>query len=90
MLAWYVNIRESGGLRLTEQGYQTLSQGGITSYRFAVTEKRWLSKRMLLYLDRRMRYPYYIEKSGLVMFSSRDAVMLNLYGDIKQWLATLG
>jgi hypothetical protein len=86
MNTWYVNIRESGGLRLTELGYRTLKSGSIASHRFVPSEKRWLSKQMLLDLDRKVKYPYYIDKNGIEFFSSREAVMVNLYGDLGSWL----
>lgn len=89
MTTWYVNIRESGGMRLTELGYRVLKSGSIESYRFTPREKRWLSKRMLLDLDRRLAYPYYIDKSGIEFFGGREAVMVNLYGDLERWLQSL-
>jgi hypothetical protein len=89
MNAWYVNIRESGGMRLTDLGYRTLRTGHIASYRFTPDKKRWLSKQMLLDLDRGLDYPYYIDRDGIEFFSSRDAVMVNLYGDLEKWLQSL-
>jgi hypothetical protein len=86
MNTWYVNIRESGGMRLTDLGYRALKSGSIESYRFTPAEKRWLSKKMLLDLDRKVEYPYYIDKQGVEFFSSREAVMVNLYGDLTAWL----
>jgi hypothetical protein len=43
---------------------------------------------MLLELDRKMQYPYFIDYKNkrMIMFSSRDAMMATLYGDLATWL----
>jgi len=87
---WYKNIRDSGGLRLTEHGYQVLQMLEFNSHTVAVTEDR-LSRRSLLELDRRVAFPYYIntKKNHLVLFGSREAMMATLYGDTVKWLNSL-
>ena len=50
-----------------------------------------VTKRTILQLDRQLSAPYYIsvKKAGspkIVFFSSREAMMASLYGDIRSWL----
>ena len=91
MGTWYYNLRSSGGFRLTELGYQALKTAAVNSWHININP-RDLTKSSLLDLDRKLRWPYYIDarQKRLVLFSSRDAVMATLYGDLKTWLASLG
>lgn len=88
-VSWYHNIRENGGLRLTAEGYRILSQVlNLNYWRFVVPEPRSINKKILLEMDKKIKFPYYIEKrnSGIVFFSSREAMMVTMYGDLKKWL----
>lgn len=91
MRTWYYNLRSTGGFRLTTVGYQALCMASVNSWSVDVNF-RDLNKPALLTLDRRLQWPYYIDtrRKKLVLFSSRDAVMATLYGDVKSWLASLG
>jgi hypothetical protein len=55
-------------------------------------ELKNLNKTGLLALDRKLTFPYYIDhkKKQLVMFSSREAMLATLYGDLKQFLENYG
>jgi hypothetical protein len=86
---WYQNIRESGGLRLNFLGYRTLQMLGVQSWPVELADiKRYTTPPMLLELDRKMKYPYFIDYKNkrMIMFSSRDAMMATLYGDLAEWL----
>lgn len=89
---WYQNIRDSGGMRLTPQGYKILCTLDIASWSWPwPNEKGYLNKRLLLEMDRRMQYPYFINAKTreIIFYSSREAMMVTLYGDIKSWLNSL-
>jgi len=88
---WYYNLRSSGGLRLTTLGLQAMRSASLNSWSIDINP-RDLTKSNLLILDRKVQWPYFIDTRAkqLVMFSSRDAMMATLYGDIKSWLASLG
>lgn len=90
MSTWYYNLRSSGGFRLTALGYQALKTAAMNSWSVDIN-LRDLTKASLLALDRKLNWPYYIDArlKKLVLFSSRDAMMATLYGDIKQWLESL-
>lgn len=90
---WYQNIRESGGLRLSFVGYRTFQAVGIQNWPVELRDiKRYTTPPMLLELDRKMQYPYFIDYKNkcMIMFSSRDAMMATLYGDLAAWLKNQG
>lgn len=88
--AWYRNIRKTGGLRLTDHGFDVLSGLELDSHQIPLTEKK-ISRRTLLELDRKLVFPYYINtrRNHLTLFSSREAMMATLYGDTIKWLENL-
>ena len=89
MTTWYMNIRPQGGLRLTAIGYTVLKTLNLESWTVSLPEdKRGLNKRLLLDLDHKLQWPYYIDvkKKQLILFSSREAMLANLYGDLPAFL----
>ena len=91
MTTWYYNLRSSGGFRLTALGYQALKTAAMNSWSVDINI-RDLTKPNLLTLDRKLNWPYYIDarRKKLILFSSRDAMMATLYGDLKAWISSLG
>jgi hypothetical protein len=91
-ITWWYNFRETGGMRLTKQGYDAfVSELDIECYDFAIPVKSKFNQRTVLELDRRLQMPYYIKRdrhriSNLIFFSSREAVLVNLYGDLEKFL----
>jgi hypothetical protein len=91
-LAWWYNFRDSGGMRLTPKGFDVfVKQLSIECYEFDIPEKSKFNQRTILELDRRLQMPYYIKVERhrarkLIFFSSREAVLANLYGDLDQFL----
>jgi hypothetical protein len=90
---WWINIRTNGGLRLTDMGYQCLKSLELKSYSIDL-DPTTFDRRVMLELDRKMQAPYYIDftkriPKKLIMFSSREAMMATLYGDIVAWLNTV-
>ena len=87
---WYRNLRKSGGLRLTDQGFQALKMLEIQFWNIDIdSENRvLLNKKILLELDRKIQYPYYIDyrQKRITLFSSSEAMMVTLYGDLKRFL----
>jgi hypothetical protein len=89
MILWYTNIRNNGGFRLTQNGYQALKILGLESWTVPLTDiKITMDKNLLLALDRKLTYPYFIDykKKEIVFYSSKEAVMATMYGSIKNWL----
>ena len=89
MILWYTNIRNNGGFRLTQNGYQALKILALESWSVPLNDiKITMDKNLLLSLDRKLTYPYFIDykKKEIVFYSSREAVMATMYGNIKNWL----
>ena len=87
--SWYVNIRPTGGLRLTNRGYAVLKTLDLESWHVDLTaNKPMMNKRLLLELDHKLQWPYYIDtkKKQLIFFSSREAMLATLYGDLQTFL----
>jgi len=86
---WYYNIRSTGGFRLTELGFKVLSEASIESWNVSLDNpKLVITKSVLLQLDHKIKFPYYIDTrhKKIVLFSSREAMLATLYGDLQQFL----
>jgi hypothetical protein len=89
MILWYTNIRNNGGFRLTQNGYQAMKILGLESWSVPLNDiKINMDKNLLLSLDRKLTYPYFIDykKKEIVFYSSKEAMMATMYGSIKNWL----
>lgn len=89
LIYWYYNIRPNGGYRLTVHGHHTLKILGLESWTVPLSDiKKTIDKTMLLSLDRKIHYPYYIsfKEKQIVFYSSKEAMMATMYGSIKNWL----
>ena len=92
MNTWWFNIRKTGGMRLTDQGYHAFSKTlNLTRYEWPILDPHEFTQHVMLALDRKMQMPYYINvvkgiPKKIVFFSSQEAVMVNLYGDLKKFL----
>jgi hypothetical protein len=89
LLHWYYNIRGNGGLRLTQHGLQAFKILGLESWSIPLTDlKKTISKSILLELDRKLMYPYYIDfkNKQLICYSSKEAMYLNLYPSLADFL----
>jgi hypothetical protein len=90
--SWWFNLRRNGGMRLTGTGYQTLSEDlELEHYSYNIDDPHTFNKQLILKLDRKMQMPYYIHAvkgipKKIVFFGSKEAVMVNLYGNLKQFL----
>jgi hypothetical protein len=88
---WWFNIRENGGMRLTEHGYIVFNVLELERWEHNLDSKI-INADLLLTLDQKLTCPYYItpgKKPRLVMFGSQETMMLKLYGDIDQYLSML-
>ena len=89
MVLWYTNIRNNGGFRLTQNGFQVMKILGLESWSVPLTDiKITMDKNLLLALDRKLTWPYFIDykKKEIIFYSSKEAVMATMYGSIKNWL----
>lgn len=96
MISWWANIRPDGGLRLTRHGYNIMhSVLKLESWELDLTDRAALTKRMLLDMDRKLTWPYYLDfnartkKRRVIFFGSQEAMMATMYGDLGRWLSTI-
>ena len=98
LVTWWANVRPEGGLRLTKHGYEILHdvlQYESWSLDLNTPINITISKRIVLDLDRKLEWPYYLDFSPrkktrrLVFFGSREAMMATMYGDLSRWLASI-
>lgn len=92
MPLWWFNIRKNGGMRLTATGFTTFVEDlELEHYDYPIDNPMLFNQQTILDLDRKMQMPYYIHAAKgvpkkIVFFSSREAVMINLYGNLQQFL----
>jgi hypothetical protein len=93
MVLWWANLRDNGGLRLTELGLQTfVEELELESYTLEVPKEVLADKRTILNMDRKISCPYFLDRKKKIMtfFGSRDAMMATLYGNVASWLRSAG
>lgn len=92
MRTWWFNIRKTGGMRLTGPGYHAFrEQLDLACYEFPISDPTEFTQQLILDLDRKIQMPYYISATKgipkkIVFFGSQEAVMVNLYGNLKKYL----
>ena len=92
MPAWWFNLRSSGGMRLTGLGYQIfVEELDLEHYAYNIDDPMLFNQQTILNLDRKMQMPYYIHAikglpKQIVFFGSQEAVMVNLYRNLQQFL----
>ena len=92
MHTWWFNIRRNGGMRLTGLGYRAFTENlDLEHYSYTIDNPLLLTQQTILKLDRKMQMPYYIHAvkgvpKKIVFFGSKEAVMVNLYGNLQQFL----
>jgi hypothetical protein len=96
MNTWWRNIRDTGGLGLSDTGYEWLVQElelPVWQYHIPHKGASSMSLRRMLTLDRHCPCVYWFRASSrhfeLTLFDSREAVAYQLYGDLDRYLAAL-
>lgn len=88
---WFRDVRRHGGWRLTPAGRAAFEMAGIQHWRIPI-DLQSLDRRLMLNMNYRIQWPYFItaRPPEIWLFSDRDAVMAQLYGDVKTWVNSLG
>lgn len=79
-------------MRLTQQGYAVFVKDlELEYYEFSIPPAAQFTYGTILALDQRLQTPYYLVKDRgrfvkIVFFGSREAVLVNLYGDIAKFM----
>ena len=92
MHTWWFNIRKNGGMRLTTPGFQLFTKElDIARYEFVIADPLQFNQHIILDMDRKLQMPYYIHAvkgipKKVIFFGSKEAMVTNLYGDLKKFL----
>jgi len=94
LMTWWNNIRENGGMGLSEDGFILfIDKLKLKHYDWELPAQSTLGNRIVLAMDRKMEFPYYIKRPrgkktvGMIyLFGERDAVMLNLCGSLSRFV----
>ena len=88
---WWQNFSRSGGLRLTQAGYEAFTE--VTqSWCFDMPLGFLTKPAHLLILDKKITCPYFLrlgKHPQIIVFGSKTAMMLALYQDPEKWVAFL-
>jgi hypothetical protein len=89
---WWFNIRRNGGMRLTAMGHRAFTEDlELEHYSYSIDNPLLFNQHTILKLDRKMQMPYYIHAvkgipKSVIFFGSKEALMVNLYGNLEQFL----
>jgi hypothetical protein len=96
MIEWWRNIRDTGGLGLTDLGHTWLTQElniPVWEYHIPHTDQASMGLGRVLILDRHCPCVYWFKMSSkafhLSFFDSKEAMTYNLYGDLGRYLDML-
>lgn len=93
MTTWWHDPRLNGGLRVSWTGFAALIDGLDLEHWTFNFERQGIPPWIYLKLDHHLTAPYYIVDNKkitcLTVFSSRDAMMINLYGNLEKWIDSL-
>lgn len=84
------NIRQKhvGGLRLTEQGFNSLVNADIKAHRVAFQNPVEFSNQLIIWLDHFIDCPWYVTSEEIYVFNEKMAIQLVLFsGDIARFSA---
>ena len=86
---WWMNNRtkQSGGLRLTDEGYSDLiSKLELKDYEVPFTQPIELSPQTILFFDRYLDCPYYLTNKSVTVFSEKRHFELYMFAeDIRKY-----
>lgn len=88
MPLWWQNTRskKTGGLRLTDQGFELLKSLDIQVYEIPYPSEMPLTTQALIFLDQFIDCPYYITAKSITVTNEKKAVELTLFsGDIRRY-----
>ncbi len=91
LIKWWSNIRNNGGLKLTDYGVRAFKDAGLEYFDYPF---RNLSSSVLIKFDRYMPCPYHLElcaagKWQIRIYDSRIAMLIGLHGTIIDYVDSL-
>lgn len=88
MPLWWKNSRnkETGGLRLTDAGFEVLQCIELTTYDVPYPRDIPLSTQVIIHLDKFIDCPYYLTNRSIIVTNEKKAVELTLFsGDLRKY-----
>jgi hypothetical protein len=88
MPLWWQNTRNkgSGGLRLTNQGFDVLQEIGLATYDIPYPNDMPVTTQVIIFLDQFIDCPYYITPRSIIVTNEKKAVELTLFsGDLRKY-----
>lgn len=88
MPLWWKNTRSkgSGGLRLTDEGFNILQTIGLTTYDIPYPKDMPLTTQVIIFLDQFIDCPYYLTNKSIIVTNEKKAVELTLFsGDLRKY-----
>ena len=85
---WWQNTRNkgSGGLRLTDRGYEVLMQIELATYDIPYPKDMPLTTQVIIFLDQFIDCPYYLTNRSITVTNEKKAVELTLFsGDLRKY-----
>lgn len=78
---WWVSSRNKpkGGLRLTQQGFDCLTQAGIKYYTVKFEEPIQFTNELIIWIDQNIDCPFYLTPKIIYVFGERTAIQLVLF-----------
>ena len=88
MPLWWQNTRSkgTGGLRLTDRGYELLQQIELATYDIPYPKDMPLTTQVIIFLDQFIDCPYYLTNRSITVTNEKKAVELTLFsGDLRKY-----
>lgn len=87
MYKWWFSTAASTGLRLSDEGYQFLTNTlKLQAYEVPFADPLELSPSTIVFLSKHMECPYLLKHSHVTVFSERKSIELYLFsGDIRRY-----
>ena len=88
MPIWWQNNRSkgTGGLRLTDTGYEVLQEIDLAIYDIPFARDMPLTTQVIIFLDQFIDCPYYLTDKSITVTNEKKAVELTLFsGDLRKY-----
>lgn len=88
MPMWWYNTRkkDTGGLRLTDEGFEAIHKIGITTYDIPYPKDMPFTTQVIIFLDQFIDCPYYLTNRSITVTHEKKAVELTLFsGDLRKY-----
>lgn len=83
---WWKNTRTTGGLRLTDAGFDIVQEIGLATYDIPYPKDMPLTTQVIIFLDQFIDCPYYLTNKSITVTTEKKAIELSLFsGDLRKY-----